>query len=243
MTELEKKYYDIDAAAKASAKSAIEAEEARQGRKLNAEEQKAYYDAAIKGTEALKASQKDAYDKSRSFSTGWKQAFNEYVDNATNAANQAQQIFSKVTSSMEDAFVNFAKTGKLSFKGMINSILEDLLRMQIKASFAKIMGMGGSGTGASGGLFGGKIIPGLLATGGPVSGNRPYIVGERGPELFMPGANGHMVPNKDLGGGGSVIYNIQAVDAPSFQALVARDPSFIHAVAMAGARAYPTTRR
>jgi hypothetical protein len=49
-----------------------------------------------------------------------------------------------------------------------------------------------------------------------------------------------MFPNSTLSGGGqSVVYNIQAVDAPSFQALVARDPSFIHAVAMAGAKAYP----
>jgi len=244
MSEIEKKYYDIDAAAKASARSAIQAEESRLNRKLTPEEAQKYYDISIKGTEALKAKQSELYEVSRQFSTGWNNALREYVDNATNAANQAQQIFSKVTSSMEDAFVNFAKTGKFEFKSMINSILEDLLRMQVKASIAKIMGLGSGGTGATGGLFGGKIIPGILASGGPVSGNRPYIVGERGPELFLPDGNGSMVPNKDLmGGGQSVVYNIQAVDAPSFQALVARDPSFIHAVAMAGARSYPTSRR
>ena len=239
LSEIEKKYYDINAAAKASAKSAIDAEAARRGNPLSAEEQKKYYDEALKGTEALKAKQSELYEVSRQFSAGWSAALNEFVDNATNAAMQAQQIFSKVTSSMEDAFVNFAKTGKFEFKSMINSIIEDLLRMQIKATMAKVMGLGG-GTGATGGLFGGKIIPGILASGGPVSSNRPYIVGERGPELFMPGVNGQMFPNSALGGSGqSVVYNIQAVDAPSFQALVARDPSFIHAVAMAGAKAYP----
>jgi len=181
---------------------------------------------------------KQIADQSRTFTAGWDSAFREYTDSATNAAKQAQQIFTRVTSSMEDAFVNFAKTGKFEFKSMINSIIEDLLRMQIKATMAKLMGLGG-GTGATGGLFGGKIIPGILASGGPVSSNRPYIVGERGPELFMPGVNGQMFPNSALGGGQSVVYNIQAVDAPSFQALVARDPSFIHAVAMAGAKAYP----
>jgi hypothetical protein len=42
--------------------------------------------------------------------------------------------------------------------------------------------------------------------------------------------------NQDSFGGGNVTYNISAVDAPSFQALIARDPSFIHAVAMQGAK-------
>lgn len=242
MNEIQRKYYDIEAAARASARAAIDAEAARRGSPLNAEEQKRYYDEALKGTEALKTAQGRLYENSRMFNTGWNTALRDFVDNATNAATQAQQIFSKVTSSMEDAFVNFAKTGKFEFKSMVNSILEDLLRMQIKASLAKIMGL--SSTSPSGGLFGGKIIPGILASGGPVSQNRPYIVGERGPELFLPSSNGQMVPNKDLPGSGTtVVYNIQAVDAPSFQALVARDPAFIHAVAMAGGRAYPASRR
>lgn len=43
------------------------------------------------------------------------------------------------------------------------------------------------------------------ADGGPVSGNTPYIVGERGPEMFVPGSNGSIVPNHSLGGGGTVI--------------------------------------
>ena len=40
-------------------------------------------------------------------------------------------------------------------------------------------------------------------------------------------------------GGTNVIYNISAVDAPSFQSLVARDPEFIYAVTRAGARTIP----
>jgi hypothetical protein len=40
------------------------------------------------------------------------------------------------------------------------------------------------------------------AEGGPVSANSPYIVGEQGPELFVPGASGSIVPNGQFGGGG-----------------------------------------
>lgn len=43
------------------------------------------------------------------------------------------------------------------------------------------------------------------AAGGPVSGGRPYVVGERGPELFVPGSSGGIVPNHALGGGSQVI--------------------------------------
>jgi hypothetical protein len=36
----------------------------------------------------------------------------------------------------------------------------------------------------------------------------PYLVGEMGPELFMPGRGGNIVPNDRLGGGGGPTYNI-----------------------------------
>ena len=43
---------------------------------------------------------------------------------------------------------------------------------------------------------------GKRAAGGPVTGGTPYIVGEKGPELFVPGRSGGIVPNNALGGGG-----------------------------------------
>jgi len=61
-------------------------------------------------------------------------------------------------------------------------------------------------------------IPGLgdffRAKGGPVSGGSPYMVGEKGPELFVPNTSGNIVPNNKLGGGGggstSVVVNVDA---------------------------------
>ena len=46
----------------------------------------------------------------------------------------------------------------------------------------------------------------MLANGGLVGANNPYIVGERGPELFVPSGNGRIVPNNKLGNGGGNIY-------------------------------------
>jgi phage-related minor tail protein len=72
--------------------------------------------------------------------------------------------------------------------------------------------------GGLGDIFGG--IKGFLglATGGPVSANTPYVVGEAGPELFLPNTSGSIVPNNRLGGQ-TVVNNhyitnqISAIDA------------------------------
>ena len=47
-------------------------------------------------------------------------------------------------------------------------------------------------------------VPGR-AFGGPVAGGRPYMVGERGPELFVPTSSGTIIPNNRVGGGGVVV--------------------------------------
>lgn len=50
-----------------------------------------------------------------------------------------------------------------------------------------------------------NTIIGGKASGGPVRGGVPYIVGEQGPELFVPPANGNIVPNNMLGAGGKAV--------------------------------------
>lgn len=48
----------------------------------------------------------------------------------------------------------------------------------------------------------------VRAAGGRVTGGSPYLVGEVGPELFVPGRGGNIVPNNELGMGGGPTYNI-----------------------------------
>ena len=79
--------------------------------------------------------------------------------------------------------------------------------------------------------------------GGPVMANKPHLVGEAGPEIMIPSGTGTVIPNDKLGGGvTNVNYTIQAVDAPSFQALVASDPEFLFSVTEAGRRRIPGVR-
>ncbi len=180
------------------------------------------------------------------FTRGWEKAYNDYVEMSKNSFQQANNYFNLFTRGFEDAFVKFVETGKLSFKDLANTMIAELARVQARNLLNRLMGAGSG----SGGLLGGTIIPGFLAEGGPANANKPYIVGEQGPELFIPRSTGTVIPNSALTNNGIaagastsvVTYNINAVDAPSFKALVARDPSFIHAVAMQGASGIPSRR-
>jgi phage-related minor tail protein len=162
-------------------------------------------------------------------------SWEEYKNKALDTSSQIKSSFENFTNGMEDALVKFVQTGKLSFNDLANSIIADLARIAVKKAIVAI--------GTS--LFG-------FAAGGPVMAGTPIIVGERGPEMFVPKTAGKIVPNNQLGGGGTgssggmqtvVNYNIQAVDAQSFRSLVARDPSFIYAVTEQGRRSQPTRSR
>lgn len=77
-----------------------------------------------------------------------------------------------------------------------------------------------SESGGTGGLFG-ALVSGILtpkAAGGPVSGGSPYLVGEKGPELFVPRMNGTIVPNHKMSGSGNPIVINQSFDFRGVQA-------------------------
>jgi tape measure domain-containing protein len=54
-----------------------------------------------------------------------------------------------------------------------------------------------------------SLLPGR-ATGGSVTGGQPYLVGERGPELFMPGRSGGIAPTGSFGGDTTIVVNVDA---------------------------------
>jgi hypothetical protein len=92
-----------------------------------------------------------------------------------------------------------------NLRQMLQAITQDLLRLifrqQITAPLA--------------GFLGEAIFKGFRAEGGPVGAGSAYMVGEKGPELFVPGSSGSIVPNGAMSGGGgkggasvNVTYNI-----------------------------------
>jgi len=138
------------------------------------------------------------------------------------------EINSAVFGNMERALENFVRTGKLSFKDLARSIIQDLILIQLKASATSLFRMfiGSLGFGSSSGAlpsltgqFG--VGPTGFANGGDPPVGRASIVGERGPELFVPRSAGTIIPNHALSslGGSQVVnnYNISAIDVKSFE--------------------------
>lgn len=145
---------------------------------------------------------------------------------------KTQQVFDTVWGNMGSAIDNFVKTGKLSMKDFAVSVIRDLIAIQMKAAAMKFLGAAfGSLFGpsaaavssysATGGISESVFNPMARAAGGPVSANSTYLVGEQGPELFMPSNAGTIIPNHDLNSIGSTtnITNnyINAIDAKSFE--------------------------
>lgn len=184
---------------------------------------------------------------SRTWSSGWTSAFAKYAEDAQNAAQQAATYFDRFTKGFEDAVVALVTNGKFSFKDFANSIIADFARIEARKALTSVMSGATPGGSVLGSLFNfGKSLFGF-ANGGSIAAGMPAIVGERGPELFMPSNAGKIIANNQLGGGQQVVhttvnYAIQAVDASSFRSLVARDPSFIYAVTEQGRRSQPTRR-
>lgn len=156
------------------------------------------------------------------------QSMKEVFINLQDSIKKTQQVYDAVFGNMERALENFVRTGKLSFKDLARSIIQDLILIQLKASATSLfrMFMGSLGFGSSSGAlpsltgqFG--VGPTGFANGGDPPVGRASIVGERGPELFVPRTAGTIIPNHALSslGGSQVVnnYNIQAIDVKSFE--------------------------
>lgn len=184
----------------------------------------------------------------RSFEYGWRTSYAKFMDESANAAKLGQDVFETMAYGMTDALEEFIMTGKFDFRDLLDDmkrVIARFLAERAVKSFLEFLA-GGKGSGSSGGGFIDSIksIFGF-ADGGYIPGNKLSIVGENGPELFMPASSGTIIPNfasgAGVGGGGatSVTYNINAVDARSFKQLVAADPEFIYNVTLAGSRRVP----
>jgi tape measure domain-containing protein len=147
------------------------------------------------------------------------------------AFSQAFQGLISGSMSAEEALGSFFKSVGDMFVSMAAEIIAKQMTMIILQTILKALGaVGGSGGGfkpldnagatnfsfnPSSMLEGSGFVP--RAGGGPAAGGTPYLVGERGPELFVPGSNGGVMSNNDLrsamngqGGGaaGSPVLNM-----------------------------------
>ena len=128
--------------------------------------------------------------------------------------------FDSLMGSMSKALDEFVTTGKLNFGDFAKSVIKDMLAIQFRASANNLFSM------LAKAVFSPSVsltepFGGPKADGGPVESNSSYLVGERGPELFVPRTAGAIVPNHSMAMSSNATnitnYNIQAIDTKSFE--------------------------
>jgi len=171
-------------------------------------------------------------ERSQSFAGQWQSAMEKMQTSLTDSYS-GSEAFNDLWGSITSNINNAISSGKFKFADFRDAIINDLAAIARKALASKLTSwlintfvgssnpISGAGAGAAiGGDKGGSaFLP--KASGGAVGANQPYIVGERGPELFMPGRSGTIVPNRNLGGDSkpqvvnNYTYNVSAVDGQS----------------------------
>ena len=157
------------------------------------------------------------------------EALTDPINQTISLANTLGNAFSEsfkgiVTGSMSarEALANLFQRTADHFLDMAAQMIAAQLRMQAVNLFMSFFPGGGrnaintnslnqiqqySGVGANTDVS--SFVPSPKALGGAVGAGRPYMVGERGPELFVPGAQGNIVPNNAMGSA-NVTVNVDA---------------------------------
>jgi hypothetical protein len=126
-------------------------------------------------------------------SEGWKAATEAWTVYADQAARNMQDAFA------EFLFDPFAQGIDGMLKGFVDVLRRMLAEYVAFQAFSAIGGaLAGSGNAFVAGI--GTFLKGARAGGGPVMAGGAYLVGEKGPEMFVPQSSGNIVPNHALGG-------------------------------------------
>ena len=106
-------------------------------------------------------------------------------------------IASTIETGLVDAIegaINGTKTLGDVARSVFTQIQRSLIQFGVNAFLGGLPGIGGF----------------FRANGGPVSSGKSYMVGERGPEMFVPNTGGRIVPNSDMGSSTNVVVNVDA---------------------------------
>jgi lambda family phage tail tape measure protein len=201
-----------------------------------------------------------------SFTFGWEKSFNQFNDDALNYSKMGEGAFSMFTNTIGSAIDQFAENGTKSFGKFTLSIIADIAKMITKFYAMQLAMMavgfitsafGGGGMGKGGSMKGGFMPSGMTGTGFAAEGGEiggPTIVGEKGPELFIPSGRGNVIPNNRLSDAlspstqPSVVYNgpyiaqMSAIDTQSALQFLSKNKMGVWAANQSANRSVPVNR-
>jgi phage-related minor tail protein len=143
---------------------------------------------------------------------GAAQSLSDFVAGpVTGAAGTIDTVVARAFSSVEKSIARAAVSGKLSMKGMADAIVSDLDRIGSKTYISQPI------ESAISSILGAiEPVSGARAAGGPVAAGESYLVGEQGPEVFVPASSGSIAAGGGAVSRPQVSLNVQATDAKSF---------------------------
>ncbi len=153
------------------------------------------------------------------------------INEAVADAQEKQEEFALgLENTIEDSIMRMTQ-GLMSFKDVVKSIFRQVASEMVKYNIARPLASAITGVvtntfgGAITGTSGINVPP--RAKGGNVNAGQPYMVGERGAELFVPKSSGDIVPNNQLGGGQTINVTyapqVNALDPRTAQTVIAEN--------------------
>ena len=159
----------------------------------------------------------ERFQDQEAMKAGAMKGFTEFFQGLGGEAQAWADGLSGAFNMASDALADFVTTGKFNFKNfardmiaMIQKVILKLLLMKALEAASGAMGFSlPSGATSGGGIAG--VLGGARATGGPVASGKPYMVGEKGPELFVPPSSGS-IKNASATAGMAPRVNVSVVN-------------------------------
>lgn len=133
------------------------------------------------------------------------------LDEISSKIKPLKDEIKSINTNLSSTYKNFEQIGKIAahlFSGDVKQASNSIIKYGYKLANNMFQGQDFS-----------KIFSGFRASGGNVGAGGAYVVGEKGPEIFMPHTSGNIVPNKNLSNGINinVTMNINSSDFVSFK--------------------------
>jgi lambda family phage tail tape measure protein len=200
-----------------------------------------------------------------SFAAGWTDGWKDMVQTATDDQQYGKDMFNAVMGDMSSSIDEFVTKGKFSWNSFRDSVIQDITKMMLKMALMKLLqsaiGMfhgGGGGADPTAALMSGDTPESFdLGIGVPHDAgggylDRPTLVGENGPELFIPNRTGQVIPNQQMGSmmqqqpqnifNGPYIASMNAIDTQSATQFLAKNKNAVMAANQSAMRGLPASR-
>lgn len=181
---------------------------------------------------------------------GFAQAMDRFINNLPTQLQRGEEMFKSFSDTIGQAIDQFVEKGTVAWDKLIENMIKGMIKAELQRQATALFSSGFKA------LSGGNIISTIgsffgFADGGNPPVNQPSMVGERGPELFVPKTAGTIIPNNQLaamGGGQTINYNgpyiasMSAIDTQSGVQFLAKNKQAVWATYQSANRSIPMSR-